>query len=51
MIFYFHAGLVVSSYNNISDSNVTFTSLTYANGPGGPLKNVRNKNLIEAEVG
>lgn len=31
-------GIALNSYSNISDSNVTYTSLTYGNGPGGKQK-------------
>ncbi len=43
-------GLVYNSYSNLSNSNLTYTSLAYANGPGGLLK-IRTKNLTDDEVG
>ncbi len=42
-------GLVYNSYGNLSDSQLTYTSLAYANGPGG-LKDIRTKNLTDEEV-
>lgn len=37
-------GIAKTSYSNVSDSNLTFTSLLYGNGPGGLMK-IRNFNL------
>ena len=37
-------------YNkNVSDSNITFTSLLYGNGPGG-LRQIRSKNQTNEET-
>ena len=43
-------GLVYNPYGNLTDKNLTFTSLGYANGPGG-LQEIRKKNLTDEEVG
>lgn len=37
-------GLALTSYTNISDVNLTYTSILYGNGPGGLLK-IRDFNL------
>lgn len=42
-------GIALNSYSNISDSNVTFTSLSYGNGPGGILR-LRRFNLTNNET-
>ena len=34
----------------VSDIKTTYTSLTYANGPGG-LKEIRRQNLSDEQVG
>ncbi|CAF1139650.1 unnamed protein product, partial [Brachionus calyciflorus] len=39
-------GINLNSYSNLSQANVTYTSLLYGNGPGGPLPgSVRKTNL------
>jgi alkaline phosphatase len=43
-------GLVYNRYSNVSDRDgLTYTSLLYANGPGG-LPEIRKVNLTDAEV-
>ena len=42
-------GLVYNYDGNVSDANLTYTSIGYANGPGGGK--IRLKNLTDAEVG
>jgi len=42
-------GIALNSYSNVSDANVTFTSLTYGNGPGGILR-LRRFNLTNNET-
>nr|UHN91762.1 AKP3 [Brachionus rotundiformis] len=37
-------GLALTSYTNVSDANLTYTSILYGNGPGGLLK-IRDFNL------
>ena len=45
-------GIVINNghWTNLSDSNLTYTSLNYANGPGG-IRQVRKHNLTNAETG
>lgn len=42
-------GLALTSYVNVSDSNLTYTSILYGNGPGG-LLNIRDYNLTMEET-
>jgi alkaline phosphatase len=37
-------GLALTRYINVSDSNLTYTSILYGNGPGG-LRKIRSYNL------
>ena len=46
----FNKGVVVGLMKNTSDANLTYTSLGYANGPGG-LRKIRTHNLTNQEVG
>jgi len=43
-------GINLNSYSNVSDVNLTYTSLLYGNGPGN-LRAVRNYNLTNEETG
>lgn len=42
-------GLALTSYTNVSDANLTYTSILYGNGPGGLLK-IRDFNLTLNET-
>ena len=46
------AGVAINVFynKNISDSNTTFTSLLYGNGPGG-IRQIRSLNLTNEETG
>jgi hypothetical protein len=41
---------IAVSYKNLSDVNLTFTSILYGNGPGG-LLNIRKHNLTNSITG
>jgi hypothetical protein len=43
-------GIVKTGYMNLSESNLTFTSILYGNGPGG-LLTIRTKNLTDEQTG
>jgi len=47
---YPNQGVVKSGYQNLSDSNLTFTSILYGNGPGGLLL-IRTNNLTDEQTG
>jgi len=47
---FLNKGIVKSGYQNLSDSNLTFTSILYGNGPGGLLE-IRTKNLTDEQTG
>lgn len=42
-------GLALARNANVSDANLTFTSILYGNGPGG-LKSIRTRNLTNEET-
>ena len=43
-------GINLNSYSNVSDVNLTYTSLLYGNGPGN-LRSVRTYNLTNELTG
>ena len=43
-------GINLNKYANVSEHNLTYTSLMYGNGPGG-LRSIRRHNLTNEETG
>lgn len=43
-------GINLNKYSNVSDTQVTYTSLIYGNGPGG-LREIRKENLTNSQTG